>query len=69
MVPLFMFIIFCLLFLCFLKFTFPPSTIVPGLPYDTWNFPSVTFFVNKHDYTKGVATGSDSKKEKETSCL
>ena len=52
-----MFIIFCLLFLCFLKFVFYPITVsvlyivVPGVSYGTWNSNSVTFFAGKHDCT------------------
>ena len=55
MVPSFMFIIFCLLFLCFLKFEFffkhSINVIEAGASYATWNSSSVTFFANKHDHT------------------
>ena len=50
-----MFIIFCLLFLCLLKFLFflkyCKYVIVSGVSYGGWNSLSVTLFANKHGYT------------------
>ena len=48
MIPRFMFIIFCLLFLYFLKFI-SAAVIGPGVSYGTWNSPSISFFANKYD--------------------
>ena len=50
-----MFIIFCLLFLPFLKFVLSTKyykyVIVPDVSCGTWNSVLVTLFANKHDYT------------------
>ena len=56
MVPPFMFIIVCLLFLCFLEFAFISQVlqmyyIAPDVSYGSWNSLSITSFANKHDNT------------------
>ena len=73
MVPLFMLIIFCLLFFYFLKFIFFSQFLqircsIPGVCYGTWNSLSRTLFANKHDQSIQQEAISFRLK-KETSCL
>ena len=55
MVSAFMYTIFGLLFVCFLKFVFSlkycKCAIITGISYGTCNCPAVYFFANKHDHT------------------